>query len=219
MEQKLSSEESANAQLATQIDASKKKLADLEKKLLDSRNAAAYTEKELTQKIQDLQKTVANDKEHDAVETKALEAAQEAAKIDQAAKHELQKKLDATESELVDAKSQLTALNKLNTDSSAKIIELNVELDAEQNENNLLKATVADLKVQISDLEKNITSLKNSVARDQTDLAEVRKDLDVKNQTINTLEAGNKDLSKDRDIWKAKYTNLKAKLMKDMDDN
>ncbi|KAI8713831.1 hypothetical protein NCS52_01228900 [Fusarium sp. LHS14.1] len=175
----------------------KNKSAELEKKLSEARDEYAKKEAELTKQVQDLQKIISGDRDHDAADHKALDDAHKMIAEEQAAKAKLQKLLDETEIALAAAQ--------------ARVSHLRGQLDVEVAHNKELDKSNKELNQKVAKLESGLASTQKQLARTQEDLEQARSESDDKDKIIEGLEAGLVAIEKDRDAKKKAVEELKKK--------
>lgn len=189
--------------------AEKGKVTDLEKQLKDARDAAEQKEKDLTQQIQDLQKTIAGDRDHDAADHKALVEAHEMIKKEQEAKNALQKQIVTLQITLAAADARIKQLTAQISDLTAQLSEAKSQLEVEREHNEELQKSNTDLKQQLAKAEADLAATQKTLARTQEDLEQAKSDCDDKDQIIEGLEKGLVAMKKDRDSKKKAFDELK----------
>ncbi|RSM00016.1 hypothetical protein CEP52_009397 [Fusarium oligoseptatum] len=199
------------SELTDENKVEKSKSADLEKKLSDARDEYVKKEAELTKQIQDLQKTISNDRDHDAADHKALDDAHRMIAEEQAAKAKLQKRLDETEIALAAAQARVQQLSAQISELNSEVSHLRGQLDVEIAHNKELDKSNNELNQKVAKLESDLTSTQKQLARTQEDLEQVRAESDDKDKIIEGLEAGMVAIKKDRDAKKKAVEELKKK--------
>ncbi|KAJ4176897.1 hypothetical protein NW767_015295 [Fusarium falciforme] len=199
------------SELSAENKLEKNKSADLEKKLSDARDEYAKKEAELTKQIQDLQKIISSDRDHDAADHKALDDAHRMIAEEQAAKAKLQKRLDETEIALAAAQARVQQLSAQISELNSEVSHLSGQLDVEREHNKELDKSNKELNQKVAKLESGLTSTQKQLARTQEDLEQARAESDDKDKIIEGLEAGLVAIKKDRDAKKKAVEELKKK--------
>ncbi|RSM18461.1 hypothetical protein CDV31_002596 [Fusarium ambrosium] len=199
------------SELTDENKVEKSKSADLEKKLSDARDEYVKKEAELTKQIQDLQKIISNDRDHDAADHKALDDAHRMIAEEQAAKAKLQKRLDETEIALAAAQARVQQLSEQISELNSEVSHLRGQLDVESAHNKELDKSNKELNQKVAKLESCLASTQKQLARTQEDLEQVRAESDDKDKIIEGLEAGMVAIKKDRDAKKKAVEELKKK--------
>ncbi|KAK4246016.1 hypothetical protein C7999DRAFT_33571 [Corynascus novoguineensis] len=186
----------------------KQQIGDLQKQLTETLDDAAAKQAELISQIQDLQKKLAKEQAHDAEDEKALDAAHEQIKADQAVQAALKKQVAALQLALNEGARRLDQLqaqvNKLSQENG----ELRGQLAAETADNAALRMAADGLKSTVAALQGEVSGLQKALDNAAEKVRELQSECDNKDGIIEGLENGLEAAKKDRDAWKAKYKAL-----------
>ncbi|KAF7551999.1 hypothetical protein G7Z17_g4619 [Cylindrodendrum hubeiense] len=194
--------------LAVDSDNEKKEINSLQKKLAQSLDVASNKEAELTQQVQDLQKTLAQDKTHDVEDHKALDVAHEQIQKEQEARAKLEKQVVMLQFALSDSGRRIMQLQANASELVQEISDLRGQLDVEKAHNADLKTQTSDLKAKVAVLESDAVTMKKTLADTTEGLEQARVDADDKDKIIEGLEDGMVAIKKDRDAKNKAFKDL-----------
>jgi chromosome segregation ATPase len=197
-------------QTTTKSKQEQKDIENLRKQLASTLEEAAKKEASLTQQVQVLQKTLAQQGTHDAEDHKALDDAHDQVRTEQAARIHLAQQVIALQFALNESEKSTKQLRAQVSGLGQDISDLRGQLDAEKAHNSDLVAQTDQLKGKVGVLETDVVATKKMLARATEDFTQERAGSAEKDKTIKDLKDGMESVKKDRDAKAKAFEELKS---------